>query len=44
MKKEKLSETGYLILIIAIAFFMIISVSKVSNRQLVEKTHIDATK
>tara|TARA_R100001244_G_C5079948_1_gene113629 strand:+ start:215 stop:352 length:138 start_codon:yes stop_codon:yes gene_type:complete len=41
MKKEKLSEVGYLILTTAIAFFVIISVSKMSNKHLNEKAPIN---
>ena len=47
MKKEKLSEVGYLVLTIAIAFFVIISASKMSSmrwEQPTQKGCIDAVK
>ena len=44
MKKEGLSEAGYLVLTIALAFFVIISVSKMSSKRLTEKVEINATK
>jgi hypothetical protein len=44
MKKGKLSEVGYLILTIAIVFFVIISISKMSSKHLNEKGEINATK
>ena len=44
MKKESLSEAGYLVLTIAIAFFVIIGASKMSSKRLTEKVEINATK
>jgi len=44
MKKESLSEAGYLVLTIVIAFIVLIGISKASNKRLIEKGEINATK